>query len=80
MTSYLTTQQVAKLFGMTRQAVLKWFNEGKFPNAMHIGGNRKTSIIVPEDDVRKHCTQRIAELEREVEQLQQTLKTLREFA
>lgn len=78
-TMYLSIQQVADIFGTSRQSVLKWYNEGKFPNAMHIGGHRKTAIIISNEDAQAHCAQRIEELEREAQRIEDALTRIRKF-
>lgn len=47
----LSTVQVAKRLGVTRQTVLEWCHAGRFPNAQHVGKNGRGLWLIPESDL-----------------------------
>jgi predicted DNA-binding transcriptional regulator AlpA len=46
-----TVTQLAEFFGMSRQGIHNWINDGRFPNAVEAGEGRGKVVLVPAPDV-----------------------------
>lgn len=71
-TTHLTSADVARIFGISRQAVNAWILADRFPSATKAGGETSTYLI-PRGEVEAVAAARIAELEAEIAHIRQHL-------
>lgn len=48
-----TVTELAELFGVTRQTIHLWIEDGRFPNHFMVGRGGGKMILIPADDVEK---------------------------
>lgn len=71
-TTHLTSADVARIFGVSRQAVNAWILDGRFPSATKASGQTSTYLI-PRVEVEAVALARIAELEAEAAHIRRHL-------
>lgn len=65
---FYTTAELAKVFGKSRQTILNWIADDRFPNHIKTGENTAT-ILVPAGDVEKVKKEEADELMKELHRL-----------
>ena len=46
-----TVTQLAEMFGVSRQTIHNWVNDGRFPNHVSAGEGKGSIILIPASDV-----------------------------
>lgn len=68
---HYSVSHATRILSVSRQTMMKWIDEGKFPGAEKSGDGTTDPWLIPAEEVERVRQERVAELESRIEELKE---------